>query len=230
MWGTQYTWSKTIDENGPGSNEGNTPQDPRCRACGRAPSSSDVRHVATFSSVYELPFGSGRRYLQGGLGNILFGGWELSGISTARTGLPVNVSVSRSSSDVPTGNNSQQRPNLVPGVPLYPAVRTANNWLNPAAFAVPARGTFGNLGRNALRGPGLFQLDLALTKRVSIAETTTLSFRAEAFNLTNRNQLSNPNANISAPADFGRITSTVNTGATGSGTSRQLQFMLRLDF
>jgi hypothetical protein len=230
LWGTQYTWSKTIDQNGPGSNEGSTPQDPRCRACDRAPSLSDVRHNLTMSSVYELPFGKGRRWIDGGAAAWVLGGWELSGISALRTGFPVNVTVARGAADVPTGNTQSQRPDLVPGVPVYPAVRTPQNWINLAAFRVPARGTFGNLGRNVLRAPGLFQLDTALARRIGLTERMSLQFRAEAFNLTNRPQYGSPAANISAPGTFGVITSVVNSGATGSGRSRSIQFMLRLDF
>lgn len=230
LWGTQYMWSKTIDQNGPGSNEGNTPQDPRCRACDRAASSTDVRHNLTLSSAYSLPFGRGQRYFTRGMGAKLLGGWDLSGIATARTGFPVNVTVNRTSADVPTGNTQSQRPNLVPGVPLYPATRTPSNWINLAAFAVPARGTFGNLGRNVLRGPSLMQVDIALARRIPVNDRVGFSLRAEAFNLTNRPQYGNPGANISAPGTFGVITGVVNGGATGSGRSRSLQFMLRMDF
>jgi hypothetical protein len=230
LWGTQYMWSKTIDQNGPGSNEGSTPQNPACRACDKAASSTDVRHATTLFSTYTLPFGRGQKYAQNGWAGRLLGGWELSGIATTRTGFPVNVSVNRGSADVPTGNTQQQRPNLVPGVNPYPANRTPQNWINLAAFAVPARGTFGNLGRNALRGPGLFQLDTALARRIGITERIGISIRAEAFNLTNQPQYGNPSANISAPGQFGTITSVVNSGATGSGRSRSLQFMARLDF
>jgi hypothetical protein len=230
LWGTQYTWSKTIDQNGPGSNEGNTPQDPRCRACDRAASSTDIRHNLTLSSAYELPFGRGKRYATSGPGAVLLGGWELSGIATARTGFPVNVVVTRPAADVPTGNSQSQRPDLVPGAAVYPSTRTPNNWIDLAAFRVPARGTFGSLGRNALRGPGLFQMDVALARRIPVTERISLQFRGEAFNLTNRPQYGNPAANISAPGNFGVITSVVNSGATGSGRSRSIQFMLRLDF
>lgn len=230
LWGTQYMWSKTIDQNGPGSNEGSTRQDPRCRACDRAASSSDVRHNLTMSSAYSLPFGKGQRYFSDGFASKLLGGWDLSGISTLRTGFPINVTVNRNSVDVPTGNTQSQRPNLVPGVAVYPSSQTPLNWINLAAFSVPARGTFGNLGRNALRGPGLFQLDAALARRIPITDRFSVSLRAEGFNLTNRPQYANPGANISAPGTFGVITGVVNSGATGSGRSRSLQFMLRLDF
>jgi hypothetical protein len=230
LFGAQYMWSKTIDQNGPGSNEGSAPQNPACRACDQAPSLTDVRHNLTLSGSYTLPFGKGQRFLKAGVGSMLLGGWDLSGISTVRSGFPVNVSVTRSAGDVPTGNAQQQRPNLVPGVPVYLPNRSADGWINIAAFSVPARGTFGNLGRNALRGPGLTQIDVALARRIPLTEAFGLQIRAEAFNIANRPQYGNPAANIAAPGNFGRIQSVVNNGATGSGRSRSLQFMIRLDF
>lgn len=105
-----------------------------------------------------------------------------------------------------------------------------NNWLNLAAYAVPKPGTWGNLGRNSARGPGLWQVDPALSKRTSINERLTFEFRAEAFNVFNRRQIGLPAVNISSPLNFGTIQNTVNTGATGTGTPRVLQFMGRLEF
>src|SRR5205085_2239157 len=83
------------------------------------------------------PFGPGRRYLHSGIAGKVIGGWELSGIFTASTGRPIDITVSRSSSDVPFGYARNQRPNLVPGIPIYPANQSIDNWLNPAAFAEP---------------------------------------------------------------------------------------------
>ena len=95
---------------------------------------------------------------------------------------------------------------------------------------MPAKGTWGNLGRNNARGPGLYEIDLGLEKRTAVTEHTSLSFRAEAFNLFNHPIYASPFNNISTPARFGQITSVLNTGVAGTGTPRRLQFMLRLDF
>jgi len=102
-----------------------------------------------------------------------------------------------------------------------------DQWLNPAAFAVPARGTWGNVERNTLRGPGLLQVDLALQKRFPIGGGRSVQFRWEAFNAFNRQNLGNPN--ISSGVSFGRITGPLNLGY-GTGTARQMQFMLRMNF
>ena len=167
--------------------------------------------------------------MQGVAGKLL-GGWQVSGIVSARTGLPINILVTRKSSDMLDGNSKNQRPNLVPGVPLYPANQTINNWLNPAAFAVPAKGTWGNLGRNAARGPGFWETDAALEKSTPISERVNLKFRAEAFNLFNHPNFANPASNISSKSDFGVITDILNSGAVGTGTPRRLQLMLRAEF
>jgi hypothetical protein len=102
--------------------------------------------------------------------------------------------------------------------------------LNFAAFRIPARGTWGNLPRNALRGPGLWQTDFTLAKSTALRDNVRLEFRAEFFNLFNRAQYANPNANISNQGQFGLITSVVNANPTGFGGPRQTQFMLRLNF
>src|SRR6185369_17565782 len=171
-----------------------------------------------------------------GITSLLLGGWELSGIAFARTGLPINITVTRKASDLPDGNTSGQRPNLIPGVPIYPANQTISNWLNPAAFALPAKGTWGNLGRFVARGPGVFEIDGSLTKTFKLAERVGLNFRAAAFNLLNHPQYKNPSSSLgsftgSSPkpsASFGKITSILNTGATGTGAPRRVEFMLRL--
>jgi hypothetical protein len=166
-----------------------------------------------------------------GVARAVLGGWEWDALATGRSGLPVNITVDWPSSALPDGNNNNQRPNLVPGVSLVPAGgSTATDWINIAAFSVPANGTWGNLGKNAFNGPALWQIDTALSKRVPLTERTSLQFRAECFNVLNRAQYGNPLADISAPASFGRITTLVNTGATGSGTPRQFELSLRLRF
>jgi hypothetical protein len=231
LWGTQYMWSKSIDDSSAGANESQLAQNARCRRCDRARSQFDVRQTATLSSTYELPFGKGRKYLNGGFGAVVLGGWEGSGIFTARTGRPLSVILTRSSADIPDGNTrAQQRPDAVAGVSQIPSNQTADSWINFDAFRTPARGTFGNLGRNTIDGPGLVQLDFSLAKRVPITERMSMAFRVEAFNLLNRAQYGQPQNNLSSRSNFGRVTTPLNTGATGTGTARQLQFMLRLQF
>ena len=114
-------------------------------------------------------------------------------------------------------------------VPIYPANQTPEVWFNPAAFVLPLPGTWGNAGRNTVRAPGLFQVDLALQKRFVISGPRNIEFRWEAFNAFNRVNLGAPGTAVTSPTSFGRITGPLNRGY-GTGTARQMQFMLRLNF
>ncbi len=229
-----YMWSHSINDDGIGGAESDKPQNVFCRSCQRASSDDDVRQTFNLSAVYELPFGAGKRLAaQPGIGRDIFGGWHLSGIATARTGLPVNVVITRSNSVLPDrySVSSVERPDLVSGVSLIPAAgQTPNNWINAAAFTTPASGTYGDAGRNLARAPGLWQTDLAMAKKVAVSERLAMEFRADAFNVFNRAQFGSPSANLSSPLSFGVITTLVNSSATGSGTPRQFQLALRLSF
>lgn len=229
-----YMWSHAINDDSTGGGESDKPQNVFCRACEKASGDDDVRHVFNAEAVYELPFGADKHLLaQPGVGRAILGGWQLSGIAIARTGLPVNVVINRSNSVLPDkySMSGAERPDLVPGVSLIPAGgQTPNNWINAAAFATPASGTFGNAGRNLVRAPGLWQMDLAMTKKVPLTDRFGMEFRAEAFNVFNRAQYGVPQANLSTPLSFGVITTPVNQFATGSGTPRQFQFALRFSF
>jgi hypothetical protein len=233
LFQANYMWSHAITDASIGSGESVAFQNMSCRACDRSSSSTDVRHVFTMNGVYQLPFARHQR---------LLGGWEIAGIASARTGLPVNITVSRSASALPDGNTSSQRPNLVPGVPIYASNRTIDNWFNPAAFSAPANGTWGNLGRNIANGPGAFEIDSSLQKRFRVSERVALNFRAAAFNLLNHPEFKTPgastgsvsgsgsNLSIKPSASFGRITGVLNTGATGTGAPRRIEFMFRAEF
>src|SRR5882672_10237539 len=124
-----------------------------------------------------------------------------------------------------------QRPDLVPGVSLIPANGQAiDHWINLAAFAAPAKGTWGNAGRDIVTGPKLFQIDAALAKDTKLTERMGLVFRADVFNVFNHPELGNPNLNFSSPATFGRITSLLNNTPIGTGGCRSIQLALRLKF
>jgi hypothetical protein len=146
--------------------------------------------------------------------------------------------MSRKANQTLDGNTSSQRPNLVPGVPIYAVNQTIDNWFNPAAFALPANGTWGNLGRYIANGPGMFEIDSSLQKRFKITERLALNFRAAAYNLLNHPIFKTPSSSIGAltgnpPAvsgSFGRITDIVNDGAVGTGAPRRIEFMLRAEF
>lgn len=230
MWQTEYMWGHALNDGMIGAGESTAPQNANDRRAGKSHSNYDIRHTMTTNVVWELPFGPGRRFLhRGGIGGRIVGGWELGAIHSTRTGRTVNFSVSRSSRDLPDGNSSNQRPDIVPGVPIHPEKQTIDNWFNIAAFAVPRPGTWGNAARNLGRGPGVNTLDLSLQKTANITEMHRIAFRAEFFNVFNRPHLGTPASNISSPGSFGRITSPMNR-SIGIGTARQIQFMLRYMF
>jgi hypothetical protein len=207
-----------------------------CRSCERASSDFDIRQYLTASSIWILPVGRGRP-LQGNASpfwNAIFGGWQLSGIGRVRTGLPLNVTLSRSASALPDGINSSQRPDYVAGQSLYPAAgQTVQLWLNPYAFTAPKSGVWGNAGRNLLRAPGIWQIDTSLEKRIPLSERFAISLRGDIFNLTNRAQIGSPSVKWTDPAKgttFGTITSPYTSTPVGTGTPREMQFMLRVEF
>ena len=235
LFSVNYMWSHEIDDGSNGSGDGDSlvAQNVACQPCERADGAFDARHAVNANLLYELPFGAGKPFLsQPGVLRGILGGWELNSIASAHTGFPVNVTVDRDSADVPDGNTNNQRPDLVPGVSLTPpGGSTIAEWINPAAFAIPAPGTFGDAPRDVARAPAVWQIDLGISKRFLLSERVNLQFRSEIFNIFNHPQYGPPQADFSAgPGVFGSILSTVNTGPVGTGTPRQIQFGLRIAF
>ncbi|HTZ59874.1 MAG TPA: TonB-dependent receptor [Acidobacteriaceae bacterium] len=243
-----YAYTHEIDNGSNGSGDGDeiSPQNAFCLACEWASGAWDARHVINGNAVYALPFGPGRALLsQRGIASSIVGNWQLTTTALARTGFPVNVLLP-SSYVAPDGNSGTQRPDLVPGVSLTPpGGRNIYHWINPAAFALPA-GEFGDAPRNLFRGPGTWQIDMAAAKTFPIKERIQVEFRGEFYNIFNHPQLGQPEAtcdlSTSSPtgcaSGFGTIINTVNLNTAivnpitpvGSGTPREIQLALRLDF
>ena len=237
-----YAYTHEIDNGSNGSGDGDevSPQNALCPACDWASGAWDARHVVNGNAVYELPFGRNKPLLNGGgLASAIAGNWQLTTTALARTGFPVNVLLP-SSYVAPDGNSGTQRPDLVPGVSLTPpGGRTVAHWINPAAFALPS-GEFGDSPRNGIRGPGTWQIDMATAKTIAFKERAQLEFRAEFYNIFNHPQLGQPQAtfNPSNTSGFGSIINTVNLNTAvispitpvGSGTPREMQFAVRLEF
>ena len=196
------------------------PENVACRACSWGDLTYDVRQNLYIQSSYPLPLGH----------NIALRNWTLSGVASIRSGLPLNITVSRATTAMADGNNTEQRPNLVPGVSLIPpGGQTISQWINPKAFSVPAIDTWGTAGTDIARGPGLLQIDTAISRRINLTERTNLTLRMEVFNVFNHPQLGNPNVNFSSPL-FGQITSVSNSTPIGTGTARSVQFAARFSF
>jgi hypothetical protein len=237
-----YQWSHAIDDGSVGGAEATVPENQNCLSCDRASSMFDMRSYFTSSAIWKIPVGRGHTFLGNAspLVNSILGDWQLAGVGTSRSGLPLNVTISRSAKTLPDQINTNQRPDRVPGVSIYPANRSTGHWLNPAAFSVPANGSWGNTGANVARAPGHWQGDFALQKQVHAWEQTSITFRAEAFNAFNVAQYGNPVVKLSSatsngqtvvvPGTFGLINNAFNTNPTGSGTPRQIELSLRLDY
>ncbi len=280
--GTQYVWGHSIG-NTDGSKDARSSSNNYSFSTERADNISDVRQSFNLNLLYELPFGTGKKY--GANANALtkgiLGGWTMSSLFNARTGLPIDVEIARQAIvyrnnttgvitaspvvsngailttplvNVPGGGQSRNvaRPDLVAGVDPYIHDR---GWLyvNPAAFAMPAPGTYGNLGRNALRGPSISQLDFTLAKKFAVKEKASIEFRAECYNILNSPVYQVPNYNTvsgsqarladatgviqpgqaytaaAAGGNYGALTQTV-SNTVGFGTNRQFQLALRLMF
>src|SRR5262249_50983714 len=176
------------------------------------------------SFTWALPFGADRRYLNSGAAAIVLGGWQLAGIWTLQSGFPFTVNVQGDTAGVGGGSGGIfVRPNAVPGVdPYLPSSAWANGqYLNPAAFSAPPGGTFGNVGRNSIVGPGYADLDLAFSRAIHFKGQTRLELRAESFNLLNRVNYNLVGRIVNGP-NFGQLLSQYDP--------RQWQFGVRLQF
>jgi hypothetical protein len=199
----------------------------------------DIRHVVNLTVVANTP------KFSGAWARRLASGWNLSTIYTWRSGPPLTPILNASTDNAlngfaPSGANPvPQRPNLVQPS-LYAANQSAScspapcvSYLNPAAVATPALGTYGNLGTSSGRSPGFWEWDQAITRQFPLRESMRLEFRAEAFNITNSVRLGAPNATLSGT--YGQITSDQPTTGAGTGVSagtggRIVQFALKLVF
>jgi len=228
-----YTWSKSLDVNSglTIAQANNQPQmvmnrnDPK-RDWG--PSALNAAHQASLSGSYELPFGRGKRWLVGAQGfeDKLVGGWQLNAITTLLSGFPFTPEIGTNrSGDGDTRN--PDRPSLNPGFSGPVILGSPNQWFNPNAYIRPAAGTWGNLGRGVLTGPGLADLDASLFKDVSLTEQFRLQFRAEFFNALNHTNLGTPNAIVFSGTTISPSAGLITSTAT---TSRQIQFGLKLIF
>ncbi|PWU12297.1 MAG: hypothetical protein C5B51_00990 [Terriglobia bacterium] len=270
--GLQWTYGHSIGNTG-GSNEAQTTQNPFNFGQDRGNNAFDVRQSVNVSVLYQLPVNPKMK-----AANFLVGGWEVGGIYNARTGLPIDVTVSRPDIvyqingtnqyvqapivtggvvqttaviDNPYGGafRSNRRPSVVSGVDPFLHTGDKRYFLNPAAFTFPQPGQFGNLGRYALHGPGLSQLDFTAHKKFAIDEKRNFEFRAEFYNILNRANFANspavlatglgtasnqlqpgqPYTSAIAGAAFGVFNSTVSKDV-GLGAQRQIQFSLRFNF
>ncbi|MBK9169538.1 MAG: carboxypeptidase regulatory-like domain-containing protein [Bryobacterales bacterium] len=221
---SSYTFGKSLDDAPGDFAVGNlgisvAPVDSYDLSREYGPSAFDTTHRLVLSQVYELPFGRGRRWLNtSGTANWLLGGWELSGITSWSSGIPVDPKMQTTRV---FNFNNQNRPNRVADGNLSGSARTVDRWFDPTAFVAPPDLVLGDAGRNVLRAPGVFQMDMTVGKRFAFGENRFVQFRSEFFNLTNTVNLGAP-VNIIGNPNVGRI--------LGSRAARQVQFALRIHF
>jgi len=214
LW-VSYTYSHSIDNASailPTTPDPNFPQNSHDLAAERASSSFDIRQHLTLAYVVNLP-----------RGNKWTRNTEVQGITTLYSGQPFTPMLLQDNSNTGNGidgaENGSDRPNIVGNPTLsHP---TPQQWFNTSAFAIPAPYTFGNAGRNCLRGPAFATFDLSLMRRFSLTERASLTVQAQAFNLFNRVNFNLPNAYVDQP-NFGTITS--------AKAPRQLQIAARVNF
>ena len=213
---SNYTLSKSVDDSSENKQTGVSQTNPFNLSFDRGPSNFDHRHRFTTSALYEMPRISSSKVI-----NTLLGGWNLTGIYTFQSGSPFSATSGVDNARSGTGG---QYADLV-GDPNLGGNRTRGEkvlqWFNTAAFTTNALGTFGNAGRNTLRGPSYSSLDIGLHKNFFFTETVRIQLRGEAFNVLNNVNLDLPNSNRSS-GTFGRITS--------ASDPRILQFAIRLVF
>lgn len=220
----EYTWAKALNDSWEGNASTNA-QITQCRRCDKGHASFDVRHRAVVSSIYEVPFGKGRRFgaSMPAAADVLAGGWTLTAIVALQTGVPFDIT-SPATTGSPFISHLSNR--LCDGADDSLAGNLRNNggrYFNTACFATPATGFFGNSARAPLHGPGVQNWDVGIQKhfRVPVTEQMKLQFRAEMFNAFNQAQFGNPNGNTGSPL----------YGLVGSARQpRRVQFALKLMF
>jgi len=249
-----YTFGKSIDDGSSffgSSGERAGLADSTNLAADRGPSSFDIRHRAVFTFVVDLPVGPSHRLLgwNNGVNRQVFGGWQISGITSIQTGTPFTVF--NSSQDFSGFNQFNDRPDVVGTGPLHQDNRNPDAAFDPAYFgcvtapkldctkAVPPTGRLGTSGRNQYYGPGLQNWNFAVAKVFPLGtERVRLRFRADFFNLFNHTNFANPVGSQSS-GNFGKITATVGSAtATAVGTTagvvgggpRVIQGALRVEF
>ncbi|MCU1320873.1 MAG: hypothetical protein JWM43_522 [Acidobacteriaceae bacterium] len=214
-----YTYSKFFQFNQSPSLGGNTGYE-------YALSPSDVPHNLALSATYSLPFGRGKRFLSkaNGIVNNTLGGWKLQTIVVLRSGTPYTPVVS---SDIANTGVSNQRPNFSPagGNPTFK--RSLNAWFDRSKYIVAPNFTYGQVRANTLRTDMSRQYDASIFKNFALPRESTLSFRAEFFNLPNTTSFGSPNggtANATVDSsNAGQIT-------TATSTPRDIQFALKYNF
>ena len=228
-----YVWAHMLDDmdsSGWGNRAGPQDfQDATNPSANYSNSNFDVRHAFKGYVVYQLPFGKGKMFLNHSqLLDKVAGGWQISGTVVLSTGNPFTVHADQDTFAL-TGSKF---PDWNPGVNWKPAHQTIQNWYNAGAFLRPADGTFGNVRRNSLYGPGLKVFNLSAAKSVSIPgrEGMSVEFRADAQNVFNHASFGFPSNSLGGSSGAGTAYTNTSPISTTSVQGRNLQLALRVNF
>ena len=217
-----YTWSHFLDDqdsSGFGSHEGPQNRQYEDAASNYSNSNFDVRNAFKGRIVYELPIGRGRAFLNNNwLLDEVLGGYQVSSTMQLTSGNPFSVFAS-SANDFAEPGGAEPFPNYS-GATLRPANRSINEWYNPAAFTLPANGTFGNVRRNSVYGPGIEYVNMSAGKKFDIHDNVKLQIRLDATNALNHPSFGTPNGNLTTAS--GQTTGEAFTQTGTFGTSRQI--------
>jgi hypothetical protein len=190
----------------------------------------DRTHNFNVYSTYDLPFGRGKSLLSHGVAAAIASGWQINGILSRFSGTPFTVTSSGTSLNAP--GNTQTAQQVLSNVSILGGAGPGQPYFEPGAFAPVTTPTFGNSGRNILRGPAVFNVDASIYRTFGVRERLKVQFRAEAMGLTNTPQFANPNSVVSnATFVNGQITNLNGYGIISSATGeRQIRFALKLLF
>ena len=243
-YAVSYTWSKSIDvSDGYFGAEGSTPQNPyNPGQYDRSVSGMDLKHILTVNTLYEVPVGKGKKFSTGnGVLDYIVGNWQINNIFQAHSGLPITLlDFNDVANTGAVGFFPYEHANIVGNpfqsgtiaanptcTPPAGGLRTAAAWFNPCAYKEPAFGTYGDAGRNSIRGPNFWDLDTSVFRQFPVGEGRQFEFRAEAFNLANHVNLGQPDGTITDGPSFGTISG---TAYSNFFLNRQLQIAAKFIF
>ena len=243
LFGTAYTWSKTINfaDNDGGPRIQYLPEKQR----NRGPASYDRTHNLQMYGVYDLPFGKGQRWANDGWGSKVLGGFQVSGVMSIMSGIPFYV-IQGNAPGLLAGGSAQVPNQLIPNIAILGGIGISSqvgasaapyftntvqgktiqgvSCTSNCAWADETGARFGSGGRNNLRGPGFFETDLSIFRTFNVTEKVKFQLRAEALNATNHANFANPTSDTNS-GNFGFV-----TGLYGPNQSRQWRFGMRLNF
>ncbi len=235
-----YTWSHFLDDqdsSGFGGRSGPISRQYPDAASNYSNSNFDVRNAFKGRIVYELPIGRGRQFFNHNyLVDAILGGYQISSTMQLQSGNPFTLFAYGQNTNAEPGSNPTPFVNYS-GYPLLAGGHSKQQWFNPAAFTLPDNGTFGNVRRNTVYGPGLEYVNISAGKRFSLYENLKLQIRLDATNAFNHPSFSNPNGNLT-PFTGQQVGQPYTQAGASSGTQlngvsiggRNLQGGLRLEF